>query len=214
MTFGGALGLSVTSAQPYAGLSAKALAVLAGLYAVLVHVASFSAGGYLAGRLRTPWVTTDTVESHFRDGGHGFAVWALGVVLGAVFAASGVSARAEDRGWRDHGGRLGRRCRGRGQSADPGALQQLSTQPTDYAVDRLLAPAPAAGAPAGGPAGGPAAGSRADLAAPIARAFAANVEQPAARRARPRLRLRVWSASAPACRRPRPRSASTRPSPS
>ena len=68
MTFGGALGLSVTSAQPYAGLSAKALAVLAGLYAALVHVASFGAGGYLAGRLRTPWVTSDTVESHFRDG--------------------------------------------------------------------------------------------------------------------------------------------------
>ena len=60
MTFGGALGLSVTSAQPYAGLSAKALAVLAGLYAALVHVASFATGGYLAGRLRTPWATTDT----------------------------------------------------------------------------------------------------------------------------------------------------------
>ena len=56
MTFGGALGLSVTSAQPYAGLSAKALAVLAGPYVALVHVASFAAGGYLAGRLRTPWV--------------------------------------------------------------------------------------------------------------------------------------------------------------
>ena len=40
MTFGGALGLSVTSAQPYAGLSAKALAVLAGVYACLVHVAN------------------------------------------------------------------------------------------------------------------------------------------------------------------------------
>src|SRR5262245_29885971 len=79
MTFGGALGLSMTSAQPYAGLSAKGLAVLAGVYACLVHVASFATGGYLAGRMRTPWVTGDTVESHFRDGGHGFAVWALGV---------------------------------------------------------------------------------------------------------------------------------------
>ena len=87
MTFGGALGLSVTSAQPYAGLSAKALAVLAGLYAALVHVASFATGGYLAGRMRTPWATTDLVERHFRDGGHGFAVWALGVVLGAVLAS-------------------------------------------------------------------------------------------------------------------------------
>ena len=54
VTFGGALGLSVTSPQPYAGLSAKALAVLAGLYIVLVHVASFATGGYVAGRMRTP----------------------------------------------------------------------------------------------------------------------------------------------------------------
>ena len=60
MTFGGALGLSVASPQPYAGLSAKALAVLAGLYAALAHVASFATGGYLAGRMRTPWMTTDT----------------------------------------------------------------------------------------------------------------------------------------------------------
>src|ERR1041384_4668754 len=95
MTFGGALGLSVTSAQPYAGLSAQALAVLAGLYAVLVHVARFATGGYLAGRMRTPWATTDTVESHFRDGGHGFAVWALGVVVGAALALSGASGIAK-----------------------------------------------------------------------------------------------------------------------
>src|SRR4030095_16949218 len=61
MTFGGALGLSVVSPQPYAGLSAKALAVLAGLYAALVHVASFAAGGHLAGRMRTPSGTPDTL---------------------------------------------------------------------------------------------------------------------------------------------------------
>jgi len=176
VTFGGALGLSVTSAQPYAGLSAKALAVLAGLYAVLVHVASFSAGGYLAGRLRTPWVTTDTVESHFRDGGHGFAVWALGVVLGAVFAASGVSAVLKTA----VGATTAVASAGvAGAAANPQTPGALSTQPTDYAVDRLLAPAPGSTvAPAGGPAPGPAMGSRADLAAPIARAFAANANNP------------------------------------
>jgi hypothetical protein len=172
MTFGGALGLSVTSAQPYAGLSAKALAVLAGLYAVLVHVASFSAGGYLAGRLRTPWVTSDTVESHFRDGGHGFAVWALGVVLGAVFAASGVSAVLKTA----VGATTAVASAGvAGAAANPQTPGALSTQPTDYAIDRLLAPAPGSTA---APAGGPAAGSRADLAAPIARALAANANNP------------------------------------
>ena len=61
----------------------------------------------------------------------------------------------------------------------PAALQQLSTQPTDYAVDRLLAPAPGA-CRTGWRTGrrGPATGSRADLAAPIARAFAANANNP------------------------------------
>ena len=173
MTFGGALGLSITSPQPYAGLSAKALAVLAGLYAALVHVASFGAGGYLAGRLRTPWVTSDTVESHFRDGGHGFAVWALGVVLGAVFAVSGVGAVLKTAVGATTAVASAGVAGAAANPQTPGALQQLSMQPTDYAVDRVLAPAPGGAAP-------PAAntGSRADLAAPIARAFAANANNP------------------------------------
>lgn len=178
MTFGGALGLSVTSPQPYAGLSAKALAVLAGLYLALVHVASFAAGGYLAGRMRTPWATSDTVEKNFRDGGHGFAVWALGVVLGAVFALSGVSAVLKAA----TGAATAVTSAGvAGAAANPqapAALQQLSTAPTDYAVDRLLAPGPGGAAPAATTASGPAAASRGDLAAPIARAFAANLDNP------------------------------------
>jgi hypothetical protein len=177
MTFGGALGLSVTSPQPYAGLSAKALAVLAGLYAALTHVASFATGGYLAGRMRTPWATTDTVESHFRDGGHGFAVWALGIVLGAVFALSGVSAVLKAATGAATAVASAGVAGAAANPQTPAALQQISMQPTDYAVDRLLAPAPGAAAPAA-TAGGLAAATRADLAAPIARAFAANVGNP------------------------------------
>jgi len=175
MTFGGALGLSVTSAQPYAGLSAKALAVLAGLYVALVHVASFAAGGYLAGRMRTPWRTTDTVESHFRDGGHGFAVWALGVVLGAALAVSGVSGVVKAVTGATTAVASAGAAGAAANPQTPAALQQLSMLPTDYAVDRVLAPAPGAAAPA---AGGQAPASRADLAGPIARAFAANIDNP------------------------------------
>ncbi|GEP52852.1 hypothetical protein [Reyranella soli] len=176
MTFGGALGLSIVSPQPYAGLSARALAVLAGLYAALVHVASFSAGGYLAGRMRTPWVTSDTVESHFRDGGHGFGVWALGVVVGAVLAVSGVSGVVKAITGATTAVAAAGTAGAAANPQTPAALQQISMQPTDYAVDRLLAPGPGAAAPAA--AGGPATGSRADLAAPIARAFAANINNP------------------------------------
>ena len=176
MTFGAALGLSVASAQPYAGLSAKTLAILGGLYSALVHVASFAAGGYLAGRMRTPWVTSDQEERNFRDGGYGFAVWALGVVLGAALALSGIAgavkAATEATTAIAAAGTAG-------AAANPAAGQALaSMQPTDYAVDRLLAPNPAANAPAAGaPAAGPQA-PRADLAGPIARTFAANRQNP------------------------------------
>lgn len=176
MTFGGALGLSVVSPQPYAGLSAQALAVLAGLYAALVHVASFSAGGYLAGRMRTPWATSDTVESHFRDGAHGLGVWALGVVVGAALALSGVSGVVKAITGATTAVAAAGTAGAAANPQTPAALQQISMQPTDYAVDRLLAPGPNPAAPA--TAGGAAAGSRADLAAPIARAFAANMKNP------------------------------------
>ena len=97
LTFGAALGLSVVSPYPYAGLSGTVLAILAALYGALAHVASFSAGGYLAGRMRSPWAAGDGVEQQFRDGSHGFAVWALGVPpnaeLGFRLAAIGAGER-------------------------------------------------------------------------------------------------------------------------
>jgi hypothetical protein len=176
MTFGAALGLTVVSPQPYAGISAKGLAVLAGLYAALVHVGSFAAGGYLAGRMRTPWATDNMVERHFRDGGHGFAVWALGVVVGAVFVTSGISGIVKTAVGATTAVAAAGTAGAASNPAAAAALQQVSMQPTDYAVDRILASGPAgAPAPAGATAPQP---SRADLAAPIARTFAANMQNP------------------------------------
>ena len=174
MTVGTALGLTVVSPQPYAGISAKGLAVLAGVYAALVHVASFAAGGYLAGRMRTPWATTDLEERNFRDGGHGFGVWALGVVLGAALATSGIAGVVKTA----VGATTAVAAAGTaGAASNPakGAALQLSMQPTDFAVDRLLAPAPGAAPAAGAGAHQP---DRADIAAPIARTFAANMQNP------------------------------------
>lgn len=173
MAFGSALGLSVVSPQPYAGISAKGAAVLAGLYVALVHVAAFATGGYLAGRMRSPWTTdsTDTlVERQFRDGAHGFAVWSLGVVLGAILALSGAAGALK-------AGTAIAAAGTAGASSNP-AVAQISMQPTDYAVDRLLAPGPAAGAGAAPAGDGAANVSRADLAAPITRAFTANLHNP------------------------------------
>src|SRR5471032_2149136 len=90
LTFGAGIGLSATSAQPYAGASAKAIAVISGLYAAITLVASFAAGGYIAGRMRLPPTVEEVEEADFRDGAHGFAVWALAIVVGGVLAASGI----------------------------------------------------------------------------------------------------------------------------
>src|SRR5258708_39810352 len=55
LTFGAALGLSVVSPYPYAGISAKGLAVLTGTFVPLVTAASFAAGGDRPGPPPPPW---------------------------------------------------------------------------------------------------------------------------------------------------------------
>lgn len=184
LAFGSALGLSVVSPYAYAGVSAKGAAILAAVYLALVMVASFAAGGYIAGRMRSPWRTTDETESHFRDGAHGFGVWSIGVLLGAALAAAGVGAVATAAGKAT----TAIAAAGTAGAASNTALGQLSLNPTDYAIDRLLAPAPA-GAPAAPeatpatPGGAPTAPAtaprtRADLEAPMARALAAGLMTP------------------------------------
>lgn len=184
LAFGSALGLSVVSPYPYAGISAKGAAILAAVYLALVMVASFAAGGYIAGRMRSPWRTTDETESYFRDGAHGFGVWSIGVLLGAALAASGVGAVVSAAGKAT----TAIAAAGTAGAASNPAMGQLSLRPTDYAIDRLLAPgamaAPADPAATAAPAGGTQAPAmqarrtRADLEAPMARALAASLTTP------------------------------------
>ena len=184
LAFGSALGLSVVSPYPYAGISAKGAAILAAVYLALVMVASFAAGGYIAGRMRSPWRTTDETESYFRDGAHGFGVWSIGVLLGAALAASGVGAVVSAAGKAT----TAIAAAGTAGAASNPAMGQLSLRPTDYAIDRLLAPgpmaAPADPAATAAPAGGTqvpamqARRTRADLEAPMARALAASLTSP------------------------------------
>lgn len=93
ITFGSAIGLSITSAWPDAGASARWTATLAAFWMLLQQIAAFMAGGYLAGRLRKE-PDSRTRETEFRDGMHGALVWALGIVLGAALAASAAMVAA------------------------------------------------------------------------------------------------------------------------
>ena len=60
------------------------------LNGAITHVASFSAGGYLARRMRSPWTAGDGIEQHSGTAAKA-SVWALGVVLGAALVLSGLS---------------------------------------------------------------------------------------------------------------------------
>ena len=62
---------------------------------IVVQVLSAALGGYLAGRLRTPWHTVHGDESHFRDTAHGLIVWAVATVGGVIMAAVVIGPYAE-----------------------------------------------------------------------------------------------------------------------
>jgi hypothetical protein len=151
------------------------LAVISALFTAVTMVAAFAGGGYLAGRMRIP-STEELAESDFRDGAHGFAVWALSLVLGGVIAATGAAGvlkTAVQATAAVAGGTAA------GAASNPALAAQISMTPTDYAVDRILAPAPAAAPAAAGanpPAAATAVPARADLVAPVNRIWAASLK--------------------------------------
>ncbi len=93
-TFGGGVGLSISSPFPGDGASPETLSYITMAWVLVVMIFSFIAGGYLAGRLRRPALnaTEDAVE--FRDGAHGLVVWATGMLIGAALSAHIATAAA------------------------------------------------------------------------------------------------------------------------
>jgi hypothetical protein len=83
MTFASAVGLATLSPSPTWRDTSIALVLLSGVWLLLVSLGSFAFGGYLAGRVRSSWATSED-EVEFRDGTHGLLVWALAVLIGAV----------------------------------------------------------------------------------------------------------------------------------
>src|SRR5690349_23117639 len=81
--FAGAVGVSLSSAAPTWRDSSAALVLLSGLYLILVALASYGFGAYIAARLRAP--STDTSEiGEFRNGVDGLLVWALATLLTGI----------------------------------------------------------------------------------------------------------------------------------
>ena len=102
MTFAASVGLAVASPSPSWRDTSIALAVLSGVWVLVVVVGSMALGGYLAGRVRSSWAASPD-EIEFRDGAHGLLVWGLTIVIGSVLiwltaltvSSVGTSSRAD-----------------------------------------------------------------------------------------------------------------------
>ena len=94
LTLGAGIGLSAISPWSYRGASASTVSAGAILWLIIVQILASALGGYLAGRLRTKWVSIHTHEVYFRDTAHGLLVWCVGLVIAAGFLASAVAAVA------------------------------------------------------------------------------------------------------------------------
>ena len=85
---GGGIGLSSVSPWPSNAAQASRVSIAAIIWLILVQLVASSIGGYLAGRLRTKWVSLHTHEIYFRDTAHGFIAWAFALVISTLLFTS------------------------------------------------------------------------------------------------------------------------------
>ena len=85
---GAGIGLSSVSPWPNETTQESRISAEAIIWLVVAQLIASSIGGYLAGRLRTKWVSLHTHEVYFRDTAHGFVAWAFALVISTLFFIS------------------------------------------------------------------------------------------------------------------------------
>ena len=126
-SFGAAIGLSVLSPFDGDGIGNVGVLIAVALWVIWVLVSSYMAGAYITGRMRRRLFDASEHESDVRDGVHGLAVWALGVLLSAVVVSStmGTVIRA--------GSEVA-------SAAAGSAVEAVAESQYDYDISRLLRP--------------------------------------------------------------------------
>jgi hypothetical protein len=87
-------GIGLVSVSPWSNnnVSVTTFGILAGAWFIAVQLFASGVGGYLAGRLRTRWVSVHTDEVYFRDTAHGLIVWGVGAIVTAWLLTSGAGS--------------------------------------------------------------------------------------------------------------------------
>ena len=100
LVLGTGLGLSAISPWAHRGVQASTFGISSIAWVVVTQLCASALGGYLAGRLRTKWVSVHTDEVYFRDTAHGLIAWAVAslitasILLSAVASAAGSAVQA------------------------------------------------------------------------------------------------------------------------
>jgi hypothetical protein len=117
-------GIGLVSVSPWSNnnVSVATFGILAAAWFIAVQLFASGVGGYLAGRLRTRWVSVHTDEVYFRDTAHGLIVWGVGAIVTAWLLASGAASVASGAA---HAGASGLEAAG---SAVAGPAAQIAGQ--------------------------------------------------------------------------------------
>jgi hypothetical protein len=94
LALGAGLGLVSVSPWSHNNFSVTTFGILAAAWFIAVQLFTSGVGGYLAGRLRTRWVSVHNDEVYFRDTAHGLIVWAVGAVVTTLLLTSAASSVA------------------------------------------------------------------------------------------------------------------------
>lgn len=126
LTFGSAIGLTMTSAREGQSASLFWIGVVGGLWILWVQLMASLGGGYLTGRMRRRTGDATEEESDFRDGSNGLVTWGLATLVAAGIAYSGVVGAAGVAG------------QAAGDAATAGGAIASAIDPSELIVDRAL----------------------------------------------------------------------------
>jgi len=144
---GTGLGLAAVSPWSRDGISGTTAGVSTIVWITVVQLLASALGGYLAGRLRTRWVTVHTHEVFFRDTAHGFIAWAVSTLLMATLLSS-AAGTAVSSGLKA----TGEVAKTAATTAAAGAGAAATASPLGYYVDSLFRTDANRAAPANSPA--------------------------------------------------------------
>ncbi|MEA3107093.1 MAG: hypothetical protein QOI88_1698 [Gammaproteobacteria bacterium] len=88
---GSGLGMAAATWTPD-GMTASTAGILTIIWMTVVQFLASTTAGYLAGRLRSRWVSTRAREVYFRDTAHGILSWAIATFLTIAILSTAVSS--------------------------------------------------------------------------------------------------------------------------